>query len=187
LDGTFFIVEVYMSDVVDRARVFAVAAHGAVAQQRKYSGEPYWHHLAEVVDTLKYPALACTDAQLAAAWLHDVLEDTAVDPGLITETFGEEITNMVVWLTDTTTLADGNRAKRAAINRARLALAPGAVQTIKIADIISNVRSIAAHDPGFAKVYVPEKSQLLDVLTKADPILQINARALINERMAGLA
>ena len=36
-------------DIVEKARVFATAAHSAVAQLRKYTGEPYIVHPAEVV------------------------------------------------------------------------------------------------------------------------------------------
>jgi guanosine-3',5'-bis(diphosphate) 3'-pyrophosphohydrolase len=70
----------------------------------------------------------------------------------------------------------GNRAERKAASRARLAAAPGWVQTIKCADLISNTSSIVKHDPKFAVTYLEEKRLLLDVLTKADPRLVAIAR-----------
>lgn len=50
------------------------------------------------------------------------------------------------------------------------------VQTIKVADLISNTSSIVRHDPKFAVVYLDEARQLLDVLTRADPRLLAMAR-----------
>ncbi len=65
-------------------------------------------------------------------------------------------------------LEEGNRATRKCLSCERLAAAPGWVQTIKCADLISNTSSIVLHDPDFAKVYSREKRELLAVLTKAD-------------------
>ena len=48
-------------------------------------------------------------------------------------------------------------------------------QTIKVADIIDNTKSIVRRDPGFAEVYLKEKAALLEVLTKADAGLRIRA------------
>jgi hypothetical protein len=53
------------------------------------------------------------------------------------------------------------------------------VQSIKCADLISNTSTIVKHDPGFAKVYLPEKKAILEVevLTKAHPGLHYYAEA----------
>ena len=50
-----------------------------------------------------------------------------------------------------------------------------AAQTIKLADLISNSRSIMAHDPNFARTYLEEKRMLLEVMTKGDPGLHAEA------------
>ncbi len=55
------------------------------------------------------------------------------------------------------------------------------MQTVKVADIVSNTSSIVQHDPKFAEVYLDEKSLLLDVLTGADPRLVALARAQVQE------
>lgn len=165
-----------ISELENRARLFSIAAHSAVGQKRKYTGEPYWVHPEEVANIIRsLPAF--TDEMLAAAWLHDVLEDTEVTPEVLNEEFGEKVTNLVLWVTDVSTSLDGNRETRKAIDRLHLANAPAEAQTIKLADLISNTRSIREHDPSFAKIYIEEKILLLGVLTKGDPILQINAMA----------
>lgn len=164
-------------DDVARADLFASAAHAAVGQKRKYTGEDYIVHPREVHD------IVCTVthsiAMRMAALLHDVLEDTKVTYGLLHETFGLEVADMVLWLTDVSKPEDGNRSTRKAIDRQHLSAAPGDVQTIKAADLIANTRSILAYDKGFAVTYLDEKRQLLDVMVRADPILVTRARAQI--------
>jgi len=161
-----------MSNIVERAKLFATAAHAATGQKRKYTGEPYILHPAEVVDIIERNAIYYTDKQLAAAWLHDVVEDTAVTIELITELFGGHVAGLVENLTDVSKPSDGNRAARKAIDLAHIAQCRPQAATIKVADLISNTQSIAERDPEFARVYLPEKREVLKVLAnKADPEL----------------
>lgn len=163
-----------MMNTVERAKVFATAAHAAVGQTRKYTGEPYVVHPIEVASIVENAG--GTEAMVAAALLHDVLEDTGVTVDVLEEQFGSEVADLVLWLTDVSKPDDGNRSTRKALDRQHSAAAPAAAQTIKVADLISNTRSIVAHDPGFAKVYLEEKRLLLEVLTRADPTLLTMAR-----------
>jgi hypothetical protein len=101
------------------------------------------------------------------------VEDQGVLAETLREEFGEIVAAGVLLLSD---LEAGNRAERKAASRARLAEAPGWVQTIKCADLISNTSSIVKHDPKFAVTYLEEKRLLLDVLTKADSRLVEIAR-----------
>ena len=161
-------------NTVERARVFATAAHAAMGQTRKYTGEPYVVHPIEVSELVA--SVGGTDAMVAAALLHDVLEDTGVTFDILEAEFGSEVAELVLWLTDVSRPEDGNRSTRKALDRQHSAAAPAAAQTVKVADLISNTRSIVAHDPGFAKVYLEEKRLLLEVLTKADPTLLNQAK-----------
>lgn len=163
-----------MMSVINKARVFATAAHAAVGQTRKYTGEPYVIHPIEVSELVA--SAGGTDAMVAAALLHDVLEDTKVTFDVLEAEFGSEVAELVLWLTDVSKPEDGNRSTRKALDRQHSAAAPAEAQTIKVADLISNTRSIVAHDPNFAKVYLEEKRMLLEVLTKADPTLLNQAK-----------
>jgi (p)ppGpp synthase/HD superfamily hydrolase len=165
--------------LVEKARVFATAAHAACGQLRKYTYEPYIVHPAEVVSIVS--TVEHTDAMLAAAWLHDVVEDTGVTPETVRAEFGEEVAELVGWLTDVSRPEQGNRATRKAIDRAHTAMAPAAAQTVKLADLISNTRSIMEHDETFAKTYLAEKKLLLEVMTKGDATLMALARRHIGE------
>jgi (p)ppGpp synthase/HD superfamily hydrolase len=156
--------------------LFAREAHKA--QKRKYTGNPYADHLAEVAGIIAAADLPSTSTIISVAWLHDCVEDCGILPKTLMTHFGVNVTQGVIWLTDGHT---GNRAARKAASRARLSAAPGWVQTIKVADLISNTASIVEHDPVFAKVYLAEKRLLLAVLTKADPRLVAMARAQIGD------
>lgn len=161
-------------ELIEKARIFATAAHAAVAQLRKYTGEPYIVHPAEVAGIVA--KAGGTEAMIAAAWLHDVVEDTGVTNEVIRAEFGAEVAELVGWLTDVSRPEQGNRAIRKAIDRAHTAMAPAEAQTVKLADLISNTRSILAQDVAFAKVYLEEKRLLLEVMTKGDTTLMEEAK-----------
>jgi len=154
--------------MLDEVLEFARIAHGV--QARKYTGEPYITHpiaVANIVETVPH-----TQEMLAAALLHDVVEDTSVELSEIEEKFGSKIAELVSWVTDVSQPGDGNRKARKAIDREHLAKAPAEAQTIKLADLIHNTKSIEEHDPDFWKAYKQEKIALLAVLTKGDPTLR---------------
>lgn len=147
------------------AMMFAREVHKN--QKRKYTGAPYFDHLAEVAGIVA--TTKCADTSFAIAWLHDSMEDRGVPHNTLERLFGALVADGVQWLSD---LEEGNRAERKAASRARLAEAPGWIQTIKCADLISNTSSIVMHDPKFAVTYLEEKRLLLEVMTKADPRLR---------------
>lgn len=165
-------------NIVEKARIFATAAHAAVAQLRKYTNEPYIVHPAEVFSIVS-TVDGATEEMLAAAWLHDVVEDTGVTIEVVREMFGDKVAELVGWLTDVSRPEQGNRAVRKAIDRAHTAMAPAEAQTVKLADLISNTRSIMQHDEKFAKTYLEEKRMLLEVMTKGDAKLLAEARKYI--------
>jgi (p)ppGpp synthase/HD superfamily hydrolase len=175
-----FTMELSGMDVVRKAQVYAQAAHAAVGQRRKYSGEPYIVHPAEVAKIVAGVPGATPD-MVAAAWLHDVVEDTGCTYTDIHMAFGADIAALVGWLTDVSQPQDGNRAHRKAMDRDHTAEAPAEAQTIKLADLISNSRSIVAHDPAFARTYLAEKRLLLAVMTRGDAGLHAEASEYVGE------
>ncbi len=156
-----------------QAMMFAREVHAS--QRRKYIDNPYTDHLAEVAGIVATVApLELADLMVSVAWLHDCVEDQGVTVPSLRAAFGNDVADGVRLLSD---LETGNRAERKALSRDRLANAPGWVQTIKCADLISNTSSIVTHDPKFAAVYLEEKSLLLTRLTHADQRLLALARA----------
>lgn len=160
-----------MASLIEKARAFAMYAHRN--QIRKYTDTHYFWHVHAVAQTVfdVLPPQVDFEETVAAAYLHDVLEDTDVPASLLGVLFGQRVLDLVLMVTDISKPEDGNRAVRKAKDRDHLARADAFGQTIKLADLIDNSRSIVANDPSFAKVYLKEKAKLLKVLTKGDQYL----------------
>ena len=155
-----------MSDLINRAYEFAAYKHRN--QVRKYTGEPYITHPQEVACIVSMlPNVS--DEMIAAALLHDTVEDTDTTVKNIFDYFGPVVAAYVYWLTDVSKPSDGNRAARKKLDREHMAKAPPHVKNIKLADMISNTRSIFEHDKKFAKVYLAEKQLLLNALIREFP------------------
>ncbi|MDX1522823.1 MAG: HD domain-containing protein [Anaerolineae bacterium] len=169
----------------ERAKQFAARAHGSIDQRRKYTNEPYINHPAAVVELVK--SVPHTPEMIAAAWLHDTVEDTPTTNAQIASEFGPHVALLVSMLTDVSRPDDGVRKVRKALDRAHTALASPEAKTIKLADLIDNSRSIVERDPRFAEVYLEEKRLLLDVLAEGDPSLWAAANDMVRSaKMAKL-
>ncbi|WP_043159322.1 HD domain-containing protein [Bradyrhizobium sp. Ai1a-2] len=166
-----------MNDLVFRAREFARKKH--VKQLREYTGEPYFVHLEEVARIVERAGMS--ETAIAAAWLHDTVEDTDASIPEICAKFGSGVALIVHYLTDTPPTPGLNRARRKEIDRSRLATAGAESQGVKCADLISNTSTIAKHNPGFAKTYLPEKRATLEILTKAPASLLEQAWASLRQ------
>lgn len=167
------------NDLVSRARLYAIEAHSRINHRRKYSLEPYDVHLKDVADIV---STVTEDVEIiAAAWLHDVVEDTPATFLDLEKEFGPQVAQLVSEVTDVSSPANGNRATRKALDRAHLAKASWRGKTIKLSDLIDNCRDICSHDPEFAKVYLTEMSGLLEVLSDGHPDLFSKAMELMHK------
>lgn len=158
-----------MNTLEQRALKFAKAAHEAVGQRRKYSNQPYIIHpmaIAELVKTVPH-----TPEMVAAALLHDTVEDTDIELADIERAFGPAVAQLVDELTDVSRPHHGNRAIRKELDRQHLGKASREAKTVKLADLIDNSRDIIKHDPGFARKYMKEMKALLEVLKEGDSTL----------------
>lgn len=164
-------------DLVNKAKKFAEKAHEG--QLRKYTNEPYINHPIAVARIVQ---VVCSDEYiLAAALLHDVVEDTETTTEDISKEFGQRIADIVSDLTDVSKLKDGNRKIRKAIDRQHTAKACKEAKIIKLADLIDNRESIEKHDPDFAKVYMSEFLNLLNVLEGVNDELFNQAQSILKE------
>ena len=149
-----------MSPLIEKAKAFARKAHEG--QVRKYDGEPYVNHPIRISCVAAGYGLSVE--AIAAALLHDVIEDCGVSAEEIENEFSLWTANYVVMLTDVTTLADGNRKTRKNIELERLRYIAPEAKSIKVLDIMDNARSILEHDPKFAEVFIPEAREIIRVL-----------------------
>lgn len=150
-------------NIVEKAQIFAAGAHAGVGQKRKYTGEDYIHHPVAVAEIVRKHG--GTDEMVAAAMLHDTIEDTQVTFGHIFSLFGDRVAEMVDALSNKAKKEDGNRETRFFINvkalRERLDMQS---RVIKLADLIHNTQSITRYDQKFAAQYLAEKAFMLRVL-----------------------
>lgn len=119
-----------MDSIVLRAAEFAKRAHAG----QMYGSLPYEYHLAKVVGVLQLYGVA-DEELLAAAWLHDTIEDTDATCEHIEFLFGKRVAALVWAVTD----GEGkNRKERKRAMYEKVRTTPGAV-LIKLADRIANV------------------------------------------------
>ncbi len=154
------------ADIIDRARAFAVNAHTRIGHLRKYHKLPYRTHLENVAALVA--SVSDDPETLAAAWLHDVVEDTPATIEDVEKAFGRSIALLVESLTDVSRPRDGNRSVRKEIDRQHLAKAGSQAKTVKLADLIDNCRDICRNDERFARVYLREMAKLLEILHEGD-------------------
>ena len=130
------------TELLDRAIIFAVKAHAGT--ERRGKGFPYIVHPMEAVEIV---ATITPDQELlAAAALHDTVEDTDVTIEQIREEFGERIANLVasesdVMIQGVSEEDSWHARKQAAIDR--LARAPHDAKIVALGDKLSNMRAIA--------------------------------------------
>lgn len=164
--------------LVSKAKAFATEAHSAIGQKRKFTGEPYIVHPAAVATIVS--EVTDDPNMIAAAWLHDTVEDTPVTLEDIRREFGDQVHDLVENLTDVSTLKDGNRKTRKEMDREHTAKGSPDSKTVKLADLIHNARSILEARDGFAFVFIPEMKRLLAVLQEGDSRLHEEASEIVH-------
>ena len=102
-----------------KAQTFATEAHRGVFRKAPCQNEAYIEHPKRVASRLFN--MGFRPVVVAAAWLHDVVEDTEVTELAINELFGEEVAKLVMQVTHVSRPEDGNRAVRRMIDRLHLA------------------------------------------------------------------
>jgi (p)ppGpp synthase/HD superfamily hydrolase len=152
--------------MVERAYIDSQKFHDG--QVRKYTGAPYWTHTREVAAILIRCGIEDPE-MLVAAHLHDVIEDCGVTEDWIADQYSHRVGSLVLDLTEVP--VEGKRAWRKQAECLRLRGINPDAMTIKCADLISNTDDIVTHAPGFAKVYLPEKRNILYGFDNADPVV----------------
>ncbi len=126
--------------LLNRAYVYAMKAHGT---QKRASGDPYFSHPIEVAAILT--GLKLDDATIAAALLHDTIEDTPATRAEIDGLFGREIGALVEGLTKLKRLDLVSKEAKQAENLRKLLLAIAddvRVLLVKLADRLHNMRTL---------------------------------------------
>ncbi|SFH97985.1 HD domain-containing protein [Planctomicrobium piriforme] len=146
-------------------------------QVRKYTGRPYITHPMRVAGQVTLHKIA-TDELIAAAWLHDVVEDCNVSLGNIHDAFGPQVASAVGWLTNPSKGSHLPRAERKEWDRRHATEAPHYAQVMKLIDRLDNLWEIDPADK-FATLYCKESSLLVDAIGYADTKLESEIRSRI--------
>src|ERR1700704_1328887 len=142
-------------DLLNRAYVYAMKAHG---EQKRASGDPYFSHPLEVAGLLT--DLKLDDATIAAALLHDTIEDTEATRAEIDQIFGKDIGALVEGLTKLKRLDLVTREAKQAENLRKLLLAIAddvRVLLIKLADRLHNMRTLE-HMPAEGRTRIAQET-----------------------------
>ena len=156
-------------------RALAFAAHKHRDQRRKDAeASPYINHPIALAEVLAGEGGVTDIGVLAAALLHDTIEDTATTAGELRAAFGERIAAMVIEVTDDKELPKAER-KRLQIEHAA-GISPGA-KLVKLADKICNLRDVAERPPAKwdlerRREYFEWAKRVIDGLRGAHPRLE---------------
>ena len=156
-------------------KALSFAAHKHRDQRRKDAeASPYINHPIALVEVLAGEGGIADAEVLAAALLHDTIEDTATTADELRAEFGERIAAMVEEVTDDQSLPKAER-KRLQIEHAP-ALSAGA-KLVKLADKICNLRDVADRPPAKwdlerRREYFEWAKQVIDGLRGAHPKLE---------------
>jgi RelA/SpoT family (p)ppGpp synthetase len=141
--------------LLNRAYVYAMKAHG---EQKRASGDPYFSHPLEVAAILT--DLKLDDSTVAAALLHDTIEDTSTTRAEIDQMFGSDIGTLVDGLTKLKKLELVTKEAKQAENLRKLLLAIAddvRVLLVKLADRLHNMRTLS-HMPAEARRRIAEET-----------------------------
>lgn len=142
------------------AAIIAEEAHKG--QLRKYTKEPYFNHCIAVA--ARVAEITDDEDMIAAAYLHDTVEDTEMTIAEIGKLFGKRVAELVYDLTDHFTpenYPNFNRKKRKNLEAKRLGTISEDAKKIKLCDLADNTSTIVELDPGFARHYLREKADVL--------------------------
>jgi (p)ppGpp synthase/HD superfamily hydrolase len=163
---------------MDKELVVAALRHAAELHDGTYRPDrartPFVSHLSETAELVAQAG--GTPAEIAAAWLHDAVEDgltTVVD---LAERFGPEVADLVAAVSDAPEDVGKAITERKAIQAARLATAPEGAKRIKLAEQISILQALAVERPlswsvERADAYVQGSRLVAEACAAASPLL----------------
>lgn len=156
-------------NLILKAAAFARQAHDG--QRRKYNARPYIQHPARVAGRVAARPQA-TEVMVAAAFLHDVVEDTPHTLDEILAEFGPDVARLVAELTNPSKGSKAPRREREQVDRDHLAVVSVEAKVIKLLDRIDNLQEMVDAPSNFRRRYCEESRLLADVIGDADPDLK---------------
>ncbi len=159
-------------------RILAAARFAAekhAGQKRKgVAQEPYINHLIEVAQLIAASSATLDTNLVMAGLLHDTIEDTGATAEELEQRFGSDVASLVVEVTDDKSLP---KEVRKALQIEHAPKKSPRAQVIKLADKISNLRSILASPPANwsqerKRQYIEWAKQVVDALSAPNSLLK---------------
>lgn len=159
-------------------RIFAAARFAAekhANQKRKgLAGEPYVNHLIEVAQLIASSSDVLDTNLVMAGLLHDTIEDCGITAQELEQQFGSDVASLVAEVTDDKSLPKETRKALQVQNAPKKS---SRAQVIKLADKISNLRSILDSPPADWSVdrrrqYVEWANQVVRGLSQPNRLLK---------------
>jgi (p)ppGpp synthase/HD superfamily hydrolase len=168
------------------AASYAKAIH---EKQKRHGGGPYIYHPMRVAGRVSLLDGA-TEEMVAAAWLHDVLEDTThpivqVQADIEIE-FSPKVLKLVIELTNVSKGLSLPREQRKRLDREHAAKTSVEARRIKMLDRIDNLRDMNLADEAFRSLYCAESRLLAEAIGDADrelkkELLELIGRIILNK------
>ncbi len=143
-------------DIIDRAYIYSARVHEG---QIRLSGEPYLSHPLEVAYILADMKLDVES--IAAALLHDVIEDTPATKKDIADMFGPGVAHIVEGVTKLSALPSSTKIAQQAESLRKMILAMAddiRVVLIKLADRVHNMRTLKYHKTEEKKAAIAQET-----------------------------
>lgn len=152
---------------------FAAEKHAA-HRRKGEAEEPYINHLLEVAELIASSSETLDTDLVVAGLLHDTIEDVGVTEKELEQRFGQDVASLVMEVTDDKSLPKEKRKQLQVENAPKKSVR---AQTLKIADKISNLRSILASPPANwtvhrQKEYFDWAKRVVDGLSRPNPALK---------------
>jgi guanosine-3',5'-bis(diphosphate) 3'-pyrophosphohydrolase len=156
-----------------KALEFAAQKHRDQRRKDK-AASPYINHPIQLANVLRQEGGVTDPVVIAAALLHDTIEDTETSWQELRGEFGDEIADIVVEVTDVQWL---KKIVRKRLQVARTRHASESARLVKLADKICNLRDIAAHPPPKwslqnRREYFEWAKEVVDRLRGTHPVLE---------------
>ena len=161
------------NELITAALRHAAALHDGTFRPDR-ARTPFVSHLSETAELVAQAG--GTPAEIAAAWLHDAVEDGLTTIAELADRFGREVADLVAAVSDAPEDVGRAIAERKAIQAARLATAPDGAKRIKLAEQISILKALAVERPlswsvERADAYVEGSRLVAEACAAASPLL----------------
>jgi hypothetical protein len=173
-----------MRDLVKAAKQFANSSHQRITASRNPASQSNEVHLRSVAQIVS--SVTTDEETIAAAWLHDLVEDTPVTMDDLEREFGRSVAETVSELSVVTRNRRHHRAAGLEALKKHFSAVSSRAKTIKLADLIDTCRDLHRNDPRAFAAYFAEANALLPVLSDgASRLFERLQRDL--EKYAGIA